>query len=165
MKNKINTKKQPGDLRAGLPADATIQSLQAGWQRTQADFENFKKRTEQEKSRWQEDAKIDVFSRLLPLLDNISLAAKHTPKSIENDPWVQGIAHISRQIDQELSELSVFKVDVKPGDQFDHNFHEAIETRSDKSYNNDQIIEVRSDGYLIDKKLIRPARVVTCKND
>jgi len=146
-------------------SDKQLEELKAGWQRTQADFENFKKRTEQEKLRWQEDAKINVFSRLLPLLDNISLAAKHTPKSIENDPWVQGITHISRQIDQELSELSVVKVSVKPGDQFNHNFHEAIETRSDKSYDNDQIIEVRSDGYMIGEKLIRPARVVVCKND
>lgn len=142
-----------------------LEELKAGWQRTQADFENYKKRTEQERSKWQEDAKVDVFSRLLPLLDNISLAAKHTPKSIENDPWVQGISHISRQIDQELSDLSVKKIDIKPGDQFDHNFHEAIESRANKSYNNDQIIEVRNDGYVIGNKLIRPARVVVCKND
>lgn len=142
-----------------------MEELRSGWQRTQADFENYKKRVESEKQRWQEDAKIDVFYHLLPLLDNISLALKHMPKSIEKEPWVQGIVHIGRQIDQELAELGVEKIVVQVGDIFDHNLHDAIETKSDKSYNNDQIIEVRFGGYRIGDKIIRPAKVVVCKND
>ena len=141
-----------------------LEEIKAGWQRTQADFENYKKRIENEKRIWQEEARQEVFSKLLPLLDNISLALRHTPKTIESDPWVQGVAHIGRQIESELNELSVTKIDVKVGDSFDHNLHEAVETREDKSYNDDQIIEIRYDGYKIGEKLIRPARVVVCKN-
>lgn len=142
-----------------------VEELKAGWQRSQADFENYKKRIEQEKAIWQKEAKIEGFSRILPLLDNISLATKHIPKPIESDPWVQGIGYIAKQIDQELAALSIQKMVVNPGDHFDHNLHEAIEIRPNKSYNDDDIIEVRSDGYLMEGKLIRPARVVVCKNE
>lgn len=139
--------------------------MKTGWQRTQADFENYKKRVEQDKQSWREEAKLDVFSRLIPLLDNISLATKHIPQAIVEDPWVQGITHISRQIEQELEGLGIVKIMVKNRDKFDHNIHEAVESRADKSYNNDEIIEVRSEGYTLREKVIRPSRVIVCKND
>jgi len=142
-----------------------IEDLKAGWQRTQADFENYKKRIDQEKTLWREQSKIETFAHLLPLLDNIALATNHLPEKISKDPWVQGIVHISRQINQELEELGIKRIDVKIKDKFDHNIHEAIETRENKSYNDGEIIEIRSDGYLYGQKVIRPAKVVVCKND
>lgn len=141
-----------------------IEELKIGWQRTQADFDNYKKRTERERQKWQEDSKLEVFTKLLPLLDNIFLAQKHVPNAIADDSWVQGILYIGRQIDNELQELQIERVAVKVGDAFDHNLHEAIESRPDKSLKDNQIIEIRNEGYKIGDRLIRPARVVVCKN-
>ncbi|OQA52697.1 MAG: heat shock protein GrpE [candidate division WS2 bacterium ADurb.Bin280] len=142
-----------------------IEDLKAGWQRTQADFENYKKRVEQEKALWRDQARSETFAQLLPLLDNISLATNHLPEKISSEPWVQGIVHIGRQIDQQLGELGITKIQAKAKDAFDHNIHEAIETRQDKSYNDGEIIEIISDGYLNGQKVIRPARVIVCKNE
>lgn len=142
-----------------------LEDLQKGWQRTQADFDNYKKRIEQEKISWREQGKTESFSQILPLLDNISLALNHIPQDISDNSWVQGIIYIGKQIDQELSDLNIEKIVVRPGDHFDHNLHEAIEVRSDKSYNSDEVIEIKSDGYSMNGKIIRPARVVVCKND
>lgn len=137
-----------------------IANLKAGWQRTQADFENYKKRVEQDKANWSREAKLEVLEKILPILDNLHLAAIHTPNELKENQWVQGINHIAKQIESNFTELGVEKITPNVGDKFDHTIHEAVSTEQSEKYPEDSILEIKSAGYKVEGILIRPAKVV-----
>lgn len=139
----------------------TISDLKTGWQRTQADFDNYKRRCEAEKANWTNQAKIEVFSQILPVLDNLALASLHAPKN--PNEWEVGILHIAKQIEQTIFELGIEKVSPKIGEKFDIAYHEAVATVEDKNATSNTIVKVQSDGYILDKKLIRAAKVIVAK--
>jgi len=140
-----------------------LEELKLGWQRTQADFENYKKRVESEKIGWRDDAKIEVIENLLPVLDNLSLAVKHAPASDKNTQWLQGLLLILKQIDEKLFELGVEKISPQVSDKFDHNLHEAVECLPSDNCKSGTISQLKSEGYKIGPCVIRPAKVTVAK--
>jgi len=138
-----------------------IEEYKTGWQRCQADFDNFKKRTVAEKAIWQEEARIDFLHEMLPVLDNLSLMSKSRPAEIEENPWVQGVVIICKQIDDALSEMNVEKIEPNANDVFDHNLHDAISSEKSRDVESDHIIKTLKPGYKIGERVIRPAVVVT----
>jgi len=135
--------------------------LTAGWQRTQADFVNFRKHVEEERSRLRKDAKVDFILRILPILDNFRLSTQHLPKELENHNWAKGVQHIERQIEQILADEGVLRIEAL-GQDFDPTLHEAIETvKSDGPEN--KVIEEIQTGYRIGDVCIRPSRVKVSK--
>ncbi len=137
-----------------------IEELKAGWQRCQADFDNFKKRTEQEKAIWVNQARIEVFNDLLPILENLDLAVLHAPKESKDAQWIEGIVHITRQIDAKLTELGISKIQPQPGEVFDHNLHEALSTEKNPKIKSGHIIRTQRTGYKMGDTVILPAKVV-----
>lgn len=137
-----------------------ILDLKAGWQRTQADFENYKKRVEQDKASWSREAKLEVLEKILPILDNLHLATIHTPNELKENQWVQGINHIAKQIENSFIELGIEKIAPNAGEKFDHTIHEAVSTEQSKKFPEDSILETKSAGYKVEGILIRPAKVV-----
>lgn len=138
-----------------------ILEVENGWKRTQADFLNFKRKTEEDRINLVKNAASNIISDLLPILDNFSLAAKHIPENLENDNWVQGVKVIEKQFDSILSDNGLEKV-ASIGQQFDHNLHEALESvESDELEGT--IIEELLPGYLLNGDLIRPAKVKVSK--
>jgi molecular chaperone GrpE len=142
-------------------AEAEIEEFKIGWQRCQADFDNFKKRTIAEKAIWQEEARIDFLSEMLPILDNLSLMTASRPPEIENNPWVQGVVIICKQINETLAEMNVEKIEPNTNDKFDHNLHDAISSEASDQVEPDHIIKTLKPGYKINDRIIRPAVVVT----
>ena len=142
-----------------------IEELKLGWQRTQADFENYKKRTEEDKTNWSRSTKVEVLEKILPILDNLSLAAAHTPEKFKDNSWAQGINHILKQIEDSFSELGIEKVSPEPGEKFDHTIHEAISAQESQSIPEDSIIKTEMDGFKIEGVLTRPAKVVISKGN
>ena len=142
-------------IDAGLPAEAT--KLLAGWQRCQADFDNFRKRTEQEKANWQESAKTDLILDLLPVVDNFELALAHLSDKQKQDPSIQGILHIQNQLNDIMARIGVVKIDAKPGDKFDENLHEAVESATGKG--GVTIEKILKQGYRVGEKVLRPTKV------
>lgn len=140
-----------------------IEQLKQGWQRTQADFENYKKRIESEKAIWTEGAKIQVFKELLPILQNINLAVEHAPQKSDAGQWIEGIIHISRQIDLQLNDLGIVKIYPEIGSDFDPRIHEATRTDEVANQKSGTIIKVETTGYKMGEKIITPARVVVQK--
>jgi len=134
-----------------------IAELTAGWQRTQADFTNFRRTVELDRQKLTEMTKADVLLDILPVLDNFQLAAKHIPAEIENDNWVGGIKQIEKQLESILTSVGLEKM-ATIGTQFDHNFYEAIVSLpSDKPEG--EIIEELQAGYKLNSNVIRPAKV------
>jgi len=142
-----------------------IEELRLGWQRTQADFENYKKRTEEDKANWSRSTKVEVLEKILPILDNLTLAATHTPEELKDNSWALGINHISKQIEDSFGELGIEKVSPKPSDKFDHTIHEAVSVQESKIIPEDSIIKTEMDGFKIEGVLTRPAKVVVSKGN
>ena len=125
--------------------------------RVQADFENFRKRTQNEKEEFSRYANTDLVLRILPVLDNFKLALAHQPKELKENSWAQGIWHIERQLEQILADEGVQKIPTE-GQKFDPNLHEAVEeVVSDAPPH--QIVEEILAGYILGDKVIRHAKV------
>jgi molecular chaperone GrpE len=126
-------------------------------QRLQADFENFRKRSQKEKEEFGKYLNADLLMRVLPVLDNFELAFKHQPQELETNEWVHGIWHIQKQLEQVLADEGVTEIPAL-GERFDPSKHDALEeVPSDKPEG--EIVEVILKGYQIGDKILRHARV------
>lgn len=154
-------KKDKAKKQDGSELEQKIAELTAGWQRTQADFDNFRKQSSEEKMRIIKSANSNIVSDLLPVLDNFQLAARHIPTELAENAWAQGIKQIEKQLEDILASEGLESVG-NVGEEFDPAFHEAVEhVVSDKP--EDEIVEVVLRGYKMDGDLIRPAKVKVSK--
>jgi len=132
------------------------QNYLANWQRAQADFINYKRRSEQEKEELSVLAKSMLILNLLPALDDIERAITAIPPDIAENSWVEGIRLIERKLRGilEAEGLSSIKA---VGEPFDPHHHEAI--RQDKGEEGIITEEVQK-GYEFRDRIIRPSKVV-----
>jgi len=137
--------------------ESKIAELTAGWQRTQADFQNFRRQVEADRQKLIKTASAQVLEDILPVLDNFQLAAKHVPAELENNNWVSGIKQIEKQLENILSNQGLTKIETT-GQEFNPEFHEAIEHVSSNQPEN-IITEELSSGYTFDGIVLRPAKV------
>ena len=138
-----------------------IDELTSGWQRTQADFINYKKQVNDERVKLYQTANANLIYELLPILDNFSLAAKHTPEELQKNAWTQGIKQIEKQLENTLFNMGLEKIEAE--DQiFNPSLHEAIdEVESDKPEG--IIVEEVTAGYKLNNEVLRPSRVKVSK--
>ena len=136
-----------------------ISELKTGWQRTQADFENFRNRTQKEKQESLKSAGCDLMLKILPVIDNFELALKHKPKDLEKNTYVQGLEHIKTQLAQILVCEGLTLIEVKLGDQFNPNIHEALSSEKSDKFQEGQIIAIVENGYKFGDKVLKPVKV------
>jgi molecular chaperone GrpE len=137
-----------------------------GWKRAQADFENYKRRKEEENKDLIDFAREVAVTKMLPSLDSLTQALLLAPK--EDDPalaenyikWKVGLVGLTQQIDKALTELGVKKIEAK-GKKFDPNYHEAV--REVEGKEDGMVVEELMHGYEINGKVIRPSQVVISK--
>jgi molecular chaperone GrpE len=129
----------------------------ANWQRSQADFINYKRRTEQERQDFNRFANANLILSLLPVLDDLERALDSTPhvKSAKHS-WIEGVRLVDRKFRTTLEAQGVKPIKAL-GEPFDPNFHEAL--RQDKGKEGIVIEEIQT-GYMMHDKLLRPAKVV-----
>ncbi len=123
--------------------------------RTAAEFDNFKKRTEREKSGIAEYAKASVIKKLLPVIDNIERAGE---PDIENPDYIKGIEMIIKQFSSLVGTLELEEIG-KAGEKFDPNFHDAVMHIEDENLGENEIVQVLQKGYKLGDTVIRPAMV------
>lgn len=141
--------------------EAKIAEFTAGWQRTQADFLNYKKQVSEERADLITSANADLIYEILPVLDNFKLAADHMPKELSDNNWAQGIKQVERQLELILQNESLERIKTV-GEQFDPNLHEAIEhIESDKPEN--EVVSEILPGYILNSQVLRPAKVKVSK--
>lgn len=141
--------------------ETKISELTAGWQRTQADFLNFKKQTSDERIKLIQAAGTDIVDQLLPVLDHFQLAAKHLPKDLENNNWAQGIKQIEKQFENILFENGLERIE-SVGQEFNPELHEAVEEiESDKK--SGTVVGEALSGYKYAGQVLRPAKVKVAK--
>lgn len=129
--------------------------------RTQADFENYKKRQQEARKELGGYLIEKLVLDIVPVLDNFRAATSHVPPEQKDSPWVTGIQYIEKQLETVLSENGVTTIDATPGALFDPSIHEAVGTEEESTENSEQhkIAKVLQKGYKVGNKVVRPARV------
>lgn len=122
--------------------------------RINAEYENYRKRTDKEKERIYSDACTDVLSKMLPVLDNLERAVL-VDGSVED--LKKGVEMTIRQFIDALGKLDVQEIEVSEG--FDPNVHEAVMHVQDENFGANQVAEVFQKGYKRGDKVIRHAMV------
>ena len=127
-------------------------------QRLQAEFDNYRKRTNETNQRVRIDGSVDVLEKLLPVLDAIEQAKL----MIKDENTLGGIAIIERQLDALLKSFDVQRFD-SLGLEFDPNFHNAIMEEDTTEENKGKVVRVYQQGYTIGDKILRHAVVIVGK--
>jgi len=135
----------------------------SGWQRSQASFENFRKRTTAEQAQWRSTANAALLGRLLPVLDDFRRAFAVVPDAIAEDPWLNGIELVERKVQTILETENVQEITVETGDLFDPNYHEAVLYQVVPGFDEGQIVAVVEVGYMLGDRVLRPSMVVIAK--
>ena len=131
-----------------------------GWQRTQAEFQNYRKRVERDSELARVVMKASIISSILPVLDDLERALQNRPA--EPDTWVSGIELIRRKLQSMLEAEGVRKIEVD-GAAFDPNLHEAISHEEAPGVESGHVIAATRNGYAMGDRVIRPAVVRVAK--
>lgn len=131
------------------------------WKRCAADFENYRKRQAETQKEMMQYMNLSLILEMLPVIDNFRASTEHIPAEQKDGPWVTGIMHIQKQLEQILENNGVKKIEAKPGDKFDPEVHEALENKDCEPEKCKNIVkEVITRGYRMGDRIIRPTRVV-----
>ncbi len=145
-----------GDLDELVKVAAQRDEYLALAQRTQADFENYRKRVARDVAGAQERGASALAKELLPALDNLDRALEAAQ---EDDPLLEGVRLVRSEIAAALARAGIEAF--RPlGEAFDPNLHEAVATVAAPNGGAGSVVEVYQDGYRLGESIIRPARVV-----
>ena len=135
--------------------DPEEEALNTKYLRLMADFQNYKRRTEKEKSDIYAFANEKIVSELLNVIDNFERALD---AGDEGDSFVEGMNLIFKQLQGVLEKAGVVEIEAL-GREFDPNFHHAVMTEDSEEYESGKITAVLQKGYLLNDKVIRPSMV------
>ena len=136
-------------------AEAKTSEYKDSWLRSQAEFQNYRKRIERDHEMMYASMKGDIVKRVLPVLDDLERALQNRSA---DDPWANGIELIARKFQNILESEGVKKIEAL-GAEFDPNFHEAISHEPTNGAQSGHVIGVVQNGYMIGDRVIRPALV------
>lgn len=137
--------------------DAELAELKAGWQRTQADFENFRRRVEQERGALTQRIAGDVLLEFVPAYDNFQRAFAHV--SEEHASWADGFRQIAKQMEAVFAAHGLERI-ASVGEPFDPAKHEAVSELPNDTYPADTVSEELESGWLCNGAVVKPAKVV-----
>jgi molecular chaperone GrpE len=126
-----------------------------GWQRSLAEFQNYKRRVDAEKSETYRMAVGSIIKRYLPVLDDMERALQARPADLA---WADGIELICRKLQSILEAEGIKRIEAV-GQMFDPNFHEAISQESVEGVECGTVLGVVRNGYMLGEQVIRPAMV------
>lgn len=133
-----------------------------GWQRSRAEFANYKNRVKREEQEAQAVAAASVLARTLPLLDDLERALKDRPRQGEAATWADGVELIYRKWRAILESQGLEPIPAE-GQKFDPTLHEALSHEDSPDHEEGEIIEVIGTGYRIGDRVVRPALVRVAK--
>ena len=129
-----------------------------GWQRSQAEFTNYRKRQERERERMRHEVIGRVVTRYLPIVDDMERALKDRPVEGDGAAWAEGIELIYRKLMNILESEGVTPIDAE-GQEFDPAIHEAVMQSESDEHESGTVIEVLQTGYMLGDRVLRSALV------
>jgi len=136
-------------------AEAKLAESVDGWQRSAAEFQNYKKRIERERDHEKAMMKGEIIRKVLPVLDDLERALQNRPS---NDAWSDGVELIVRKLQGIIEAEGVTRIEAE-GAAFDPNLHEAISNEPSEEVESGRVIAVVQNGYMLGERVIRPAMV------
>jgi molecular chaperone GrpE len=145
-------------------ANGELEAMRERYLRLAAEYDNFRKRTDRERSESRERAQAQVAERLLDPIDDLKRVAQFSSEAASVDSLLEGVRMVERKMMRVLEGLGVEEVDPR-GDRFDPEVHEAVMmTPTDDPEEDDTVAEVFQAGYRMRGVLLRPARVQVKKH-
>jgi molecular chaperone GrpE len=139
--------------------DQQVAELTSDLQRTRADFENYRKRSEGDKAATYQHGQSAAILKLLPVIDNIERAIAYTPEELKDHKWVQGIAGLVKNLEKSLESMNLMRIDAVTGTAFNPDLHEAIQFDEEAEGDKEVIAEELQAGYTLNGQPIRHAMV------
>jgi len=132
------------------------------WQRSAADFANFKRRTDEERAIAGQFSNALLISKLLAVLDDFDRALESVPPEAD-DPWIDGVKLVERKLRGVLESEGVTPIDAV-GQPFDPNLHEAVAHEDTADHPDNDVIGEVQRGYRLHDRVIRPSLVRVANN-
>ena len=152
-KKKFFAKKEKKDKK-----DEKIEELTDRLTRQMAEFDNFRKRTEREKSQMYEIGAKDIIEKILPVIDNFERGLAAVPEESKEDPFVEGMEKIYKQIMTTLEGVGVKPIEAV-GQEFNPDFHNAVMHVEDEEAGENIIKEEFQKGYMYHDSVVRHSMV------
>ena len=152
-KKKLFEKKNKKDKKDEQIADLTDKLT-----RHMAEFDNYRKRTEKEKSAMYEIGAKDVVEKILPIVDNFERGLQSVPEEKKDDPFVDGMDKIYKQMMSTLEGIGVKPIEAV-GQEFDPNFHNAVMHVEDEELGENVVAEEFQKGYMYRDSVVRHSMV------
>ena len=138
--------------------DEKIEELTDKLTRQMAEFDNFRKRTEKEKSQMYEVGAKDIIEKILPVVDNFERGLDAVPEEKKEDPFIQGMEKVYKQFMTVLESVEVKPIEAL-GNQFDPNFHNAVMHVEDENFGENEVAEEFQKGYMYRDSVVRHSMV------
>ena len=138
--------------------DEKIEELTDRRTRQMAEFDNFRKRTEKEKSQMYEIGAKDRIEKILPVVDNFERGLDAVPEEKKEDPFIQGMEKVYKQFMTVLESVEVKPIEAL-GNQFDPNFHNAVMHVEDENFGENEVAEEFQKGYMYRDSVVRHSMV------
>jgi len=132
------------------------QTYLGNWQRAAADFQNYKRRVEQERQDMARLANAALIINMLPMIDDLERALQNVDAQLAGLTWLDGVRLIHRKF-QALLEMNGVEEIAADGEHFDPNVHEAVMFGEGED---GKVISVVQKGYKLGDRIIRPAMVI-----
>ncbi|MCI8798565.1 MAG: nucleotide exchange factor GrpE [Lachnospiraceae bacterium] len=135
-----------------------IELLEDKVKRQLAEFENFRNRTEKEKHAMFETGAKSVVEKILPVVDNFERGLATVPEDKKEDPFVDGMMHVYKQLLTELENLGVKPIEAV-GQEFDPNLHNAVMQVESEEYESGTVAQELQKGYTYRDSVVRHSMV------
>ena len=139
------------------PRDEKIADLEDRVKRQMAEFENFRKRTDKEKSQMFDMGAKNVIEKILPVIDNFERGLENIPEGAD-EAFANGMRMIYKQMSDELTKLGVKPLEAV-GQPFDPNIHNAVMQVESEEYESGTVAQELQKGYMYRDTLVRPSMV------
>ena len=140
------------------PRDEKIEELTDRLKRSMAEFDNFRKRTEKEKSAMYEIGARDIIEKILPVVDNFERGLATVTEDAKDNPYADGMEKIYKQLIKTLEDLGVTPIEAV-GKEFDPNFHNAVMHIEDENLGENIIAAELQKGYMYRDSVVRHSMV------
>ena len=153
-----DTEKKSGKKLFGNKKDEKIEELTDKLTRQMAEFDNFRKRTEKEKSQMYEVGAKDIIEKILPVVDNFERGLDAVKEEDKEDPFVQGMEKVYKHLLTTLEGIEVKPIEAV-GQPFDPNFHNAVMHVEDENFGENIVAEEFQKGYTYRDSVVRHSMV------
>lgn len=138
--------------------DLQIEELTDKYRRTMAEFDNYRKRTEKEKTAMYEIGARDIISKILPVVDNFERGLATIPEADRTTPVAEGMDKIYKQLTKTLEDMGVKEIEAE-GIEFNPDYHNAVMHVEDDSLGENVVAEVLQKGYMYKESVVRHSMV------